>query len=303
MVGEVSTGGGAKPALSDMKQDDQSPDLLQLLTLERLEQNLFRATSWDVGQGSVFGGQVLGQALTAATQTVTGRNAHSMHAYFLLPGDYRAPIVYDVERVRDGRSFSTRRVVAVQHGKTIFIMSVSFQVAEEGVDHQRDMPPVPAPENLPSKTELAEKIIDRIPEASRDFLLRKRPIEFRPVDPVDPLSSESHPPYRQIWMRSIASLPDALAVHQAVLAYASDFSLLGTALLPHGLSLLQNRVRAASLDHAMWFHRDFRADEWLLYALESPNAVNCRGLGQGSIFSQDGRLVATVIQEGLIRTG
>ena len=277
------------------------PDLAAHLTLERLEENLFRGDSWEVGQGSVFGGQVLGQALAAATQTVETRRVHSLHGYFLLPGNPRAPIVYAVERLRDGRSFNTRRVTAIQRGQVIFSMSASFQVTEEGLEHQREMPSVPGPENLPSRIELARKIEDRIPEKLRGYLLRERPIEFRPVDPGDPLSGEPRPPRRQIWLRAIQPLPDEPALHQAALAYASDYSLLGTALLPHGRSLLQGRIQAASLDHAMWFHRDFRADDWLLYSLESPNAGNCRGMGQGSLFARDGRLVATVMQEGLIR--
>ena len=277
------------------------PDLAAHLTLERLEENLFRGDSWEVGQGSVFGGQVLGQALAAAGLTVEERLAHSLHAYFLLPGDPQDTIDYAVRRIRDGRSFTTREVVAYQRDQEIFRMMASFQIAERGIEHQAEMPQVAGPEGLQSKNELAEKIVDRVPEKYRCFLLRQRPIEFRPVAPGDPLNPEPRPPRRQIWLRAIAPLPDDPALHQAVLAYASDFSLLGTALLSHGFSLVQGQVKAASIDHAMWFHRDFRADEWLLYSLESPSAGSCRGMGQGRLFTRDGRLVATVVQEGLLR--
>ncbi len=276
-------------------------DLINHLTLERLEENLFRGESRDVGQKNVFGGQVLGQALMAASRTVEGRLAHSLHGYFLLPGDPQAPIVYDVERIRDGRSFTTRRVVAIQHGRPIFNMAASFQIREEGVEHQAEMPDAPGPEGLPDKAELGKKAAEKASGKVREFLLQQRPIEFRPVDPADPLLPEPRPAHRQVWMRAAAPLPDDPALHQAVLAYASDFSLLGTAFLPHGLSFLQRQVQAASIDHAMWFHRDFRMDEWLLYAMDSPSACNARGLSRGSLFSRDGKLVASVAQEGLIR--
>ncbi|BCR04713.1 acyl-CoA thioesterase II [Desulfuromonas versatilis] len=276
-------------------------DLVKHLTLERLEENLFRGESRDVGQKSVFGGQVLGQALMAAARTVEGRQAHSLHGYFLLPGDPRAPIVYDVERIRDGRSFTTRRVVAIQHGRAIFNMAASFQIREQGVEHQAQMPEVPGPEGLADKAELGRRAAERASGRVRRFLLQPRPIEFRPVAPDDPLEPEPRPPQRQLWLRAAAALPDDPALHQAVLAYASDFSLLGTAFLPHGLSFLQRQVQAASLDHAMWFHREFRLDDWLLYAMDSPSAGNARGLCRGSIFTRDGKLVASVAQEGLIR--
>ena len=280
---------------------DLVQDLLDHLSLERIEENLFRGESRDIGGRSVFGGQVLGQALTAARQTVEGREAHSLHGYFLRPGDMDPPIIYEVERIRDGRSFTTRRVVAIQHGQAIFNLSASFQAREEGVEHQAQMPQVPGPEGLANKTELGRRAAQEAPEEVRGFLTRERPIELRPVQPVDLLHPEVRPPQREIWLRVPRVLPDLPAVHQAVLAYASDFSLLGTALLPHGLSFLQRQVRAASLDHAMWFHRDFRVDEWLLYVMDSPSASHARGLSRGSFFSRDGKLVASVAQEGLIR--
>lgn len=276
-------------------------DLLKLLTLERLEKNLFRGDSRDYGGKSVFGGQVLGQALIAAGNTVEGLEAHSLHAYFLYPGDVQAPIVYEVDRLRDGRSFSTRQVVGIQHGREIFNMSASFQIKEEGFEHQAEMPQVQGPEGLPDKTELWEKTAQKAPEHIRKILLQERPIEYRPIRPVDPLHPELRPPNREVWFRANGSLPEEAAVHKAVLAYASDFSLLSTAFLPHGISYYQQQVQMASLDHSMWFHRNFRMDEWLLYVMDSPSASNSRGLSRGSIFSRDGKLVASVAQEGLIR--
>jgi len=276
-------------------------DLLDHLLLERLEENLFRGDSRSIGYRSVFGGQVLGQALTAAARTVEGRLAHSFHAYFLLPGDTQAPIIYDVERIRDGRSFTTRRVVAIQHGRAIFNMAASFQIRDEGIEHQAEMPRVPEPEELRSKAELNQRAAQNAPEKVRSFLLRQLPIEFRPVRPTDPLHPQPQPPQQQMWLRAVGPLPDDPQIHQAILAYASDFPLLGTALLPHGLSFLQKGARAASLDHAMWFHRDFRVDEWLLYAMESPSASNARGLSWGRFFTRDGELVASTAQEGMIR--
>lgn len=281
--------------------NDTVLDLLQLLTLERLDDNRFRGESRDIGGKSVFGGQVLGQALSAAEQTVEGRDAHSMHAYFLLPGDMQQPIIYEVERIRDGRSFTTRRVVAKQHGRAIFNMAASFQFREAGVEHQAPMPELPGPEGLPDKTELGERRALSAPEASRPYLTHRRAIEIRPIDPVDPLQPEVRPPQRAVWLRVPGRLPDHPAIHRAALAYASDYSLLGTALLPHGLAFLQRQVQAASLDHAMWFHREFRVDDWLLYVMDSPSACNARGLSRGSFFTRDGRLVASAAQEGLMR--
>lgn len=281
--------------------DDPVEDLVEHLRLEALEVNMFRGESRDVGQKSVFGGQVLAQALMAASRTVEDGLAHSLHGYFLLPGDPQAPIVYDVERIRDGRSFATRRVVAIQHGRTIFNMSASFHAQEEGIDHQIDSPRVPDPEELPSAGELARKTAPRAPKKARDYLTMRRPIEFRPVDPVDMLEPEKRPPQRCSWMRAAGELPHDPILHQAVLAYASDFALLGTALLPHGLSFLQGGVQAVSLDHAMWFHRPFRADRWLLYDMDSPSAFGARAFTRGSLFDADGRMVASVAQEGLVR--
>lgn len=281
--------------------NDIVQDLLQLLTLTRLDDNRFCGESRDIGGSSVFGGQVLGQALSAAEQTVAGRDAHSMHAYFLLPGDMKEPIVYEVERIRDGRSFSTRRVVARQHGRPIFNMAASFQLHEPGVEHQAQMPQVPGPDGLPNKTELGERVALSAPEAIRPYLTHRRAIEIRPIDPVDPLQPEVRPPQRAVWLRVPGRLPDNPAIHRAALAYASDYSLLGTALLPHGLSFLQRQVQAASLDHAMWFHREFRVDEWLLYVMDSPSACNARGLSRGSFFTRDGLLIASAAQEGLMR--
>jgi len=282
-------------------KDNLLHDLLDHLTLEPLREDRFRGESRSLGGKSVFGGQVLGQALLAADATVEGRLAHSLHAYFLLAGDPTAPIVYEVERIRDGRSFATRRVVAVQHGRPIFNMAVSFQVAEEGLDHHAPMPDVPGPEGLLSGSELHRQIADHLPESHREALTAERPIEMRPVQPRDLLNPERRPPQRQVWLRTVGTLPDEPALHQAMLAYASDFTLLATALFPHGLSFFNPEVQAVSLDHAMWFHRPFRMDEWLLYAMDSPSASAGRGLGRGSIFTRDGRLVASVAQEGVIR--
>jgi acyl-CoA thioesterase-2 len=280
---------------------DSVPDLLQTLTLERLDENLYRGESRDIGGHHLFGGQLLGQALLAASQTVEWRGAHSMHGYFLRPGDKSAPVIYEVDRIRSGRSYATRRVVAIQHGKPIFNMSASFQVREEGIEHQIEMPEVPSPDALPDMTELFRRKQEEVPERLARLLARQRPIEFRPVDPVHPFEPEPRPPFRQIWFRVDAGLPDDPAVHKALLAYASDFSLLGTALLPHALTFMQGTIRAASLDHAMWFHRDFRVDEWLLYAMDSPSASHGRGFSRGHLFSRDGRLLASVTQEGMIR--
>ena len=282
-------------------KDNLLHDLLDHLTLEPLREDRFRGESRSLGGKSVFGGQVLGQALLAADATVEGRRAHSLHAYFLLAGDPTAPIVYEVERIRDGRSFATRRVVAVQHGRPIFNMAVSFQVAEEGLDHHAPMPDVPGPEGLLSGSELHRQIADHLPESHREALTAESPIEMRPVQPRDLLNPERRPPQRQVWLRTVGTLPDEPALHQAILAYASDFTLLATALFPHGLSFFNPEVQAVSLDHAMWFHRPFRMDEWLLYAMDSPSASAGRGLGRGCIFTRDGRLVASVAQEGLIR--
>lgn len=284
-----------------LMNNDLLQDLLDHLTLEPVAEDRFRGESRSLGGKSVFGGQVLGQALLAADATVTGRRAHSLHAYFLLAGDPKAPIVYEVERIRDGRSFATRRVVAVQHGRAIFNMAVSFQVPEEGLEHHAPMPEVPGPEDLLSASDLHRQVADRLPAKRREALIAERPIELRPVQPRDLFDPEPLPPQRQVWFRAAGSLPDDPALHQAMLAYASDFTLLGTALYPHGLSFYHPGLQALSLDHAMWFHRPFRMDDWLLYVMDSPSASAGRGLGRGSIFTRDGRLIASVAQEGVIR--
>lgn len=277
-------------------------DLLNLLDLEEIERNIFRARTGDIGSGSVFGGQVLAQALVAAGRTVeSDRFAHSLHGYFILPGDVEAPIVYFVDRLRDGKSFATRRVTAIQHGKAIFNMAASFQVQEAGVEHQIDMPDVPGPEGLPRELDLIRSIAERIPEPLRAIYTQDSPIEFRPVVSIDPFRPDRRPPLKHVWLRAVGDLPAGLLEHQGVLAYASDCGLLGTALLPHGLSFQQPQLQAATLDHALWFHRPFRVDEWLLYTSDSPIAAGARGFTRGSLFTRDGTLVASVVQEGLLR--
>ncbi len=275
--------------------------LMETLDLEPLEVNLFRGRSPQVGWQRVFGGQVIGQSLVAATRTVEDRSVHSLHGYFIRPGDPGVPIIYEVDPYRDGRSFTTRRVVAIQHGKPIFSMAASFHVAEDGLDHQFDMPDVPAPEDLPSEKELVARFSDAIPEMIRKYWERDRPIELRPValrNYLEPVPSE---PFQQVWIRASDTLPDDDALHQCVLAYASDMTLLDTALIAHGRTLFDRDLQLASLDHALWFHRTFRADEWLLYSQDSPSSSNALGFTRGSIFTRDGKLVASVAQEGLIR--
>jgi len=277
-------------------------ELIDLLSLERLEENLFRGQSRDIGTRYVFGGQVLGQALSAAQQTVgSDRFVHSLHAYFLRAGDIEAPIVYEVDRARDGKSFSVRRVVAIQHGQPIFNFSASFQVAEEGVEHQMTMPQVPMPEDLPAPVQLSMEELEHIPVKRRRWLNRRGPFEFRYVSPRDDVHRPKLPPYQQIWFRLVDRAPDSEILHRAMLAYASDFHLIGTAMFPHGMSYLQNNVMVASLDHALWFHRPVRVDEWLLYSCDSPTAQGSRGFSRGMIYTRDGVLVASTAQEGLIR--
>ncbi len=276
-------------------------NLLAILDLERLEVNLFRGHSPQVGMKRVFGGQVLGQALVAATRTVEGVLPHSLHAYFLLGGDPAVPIIYDVDRIRDGKSFTTRRVVAIQHGRAIFSMSVSFHNDEEGLEHQMTKPDVPLPDQLPSDIEIKQQILPELPEAVRNYYLRDRPIELRPVD-FGRYAGKPQPDNRfNIWMRTTAPLPDDPAIHRCALAYASDMTILDTALLPHQRSIFDRNIMGASLDHAVWFHRPFRADQWLLYSQDSPNSHGSRGFGRGLIFAADGTLVASVAQEGLMR--
>ena len=277
-------------------------DLLGLLDLEPIEQDIFRGRNRDVGFGRVYGGQVLAQALVAAQRTVdVGRAAHSLHGYFILPGDVAAPIVYFVDRLRDGNSFTTRRVTAIQHGRAIFNMSASFHVREEGPEHQPELPAVPQPEELPREIDLIRAMADRIPERLRGVYTQDRPIDFRPVDPVDPYRPEKRAPTKYVWLRSEGALPEEEIHHQALLAYASDYGLLGAALLPHGLSFQHPWLQAASLDHSLWIHRPFRMDDWLLYAMDSPTAAGARAFTRGSIYTRDGRLVASTAQEGLTR--
>jgi acyl-CoA thioesterase-2 len=276
-------------------------ELVALLTLERLEDNLFRGQSRDIGTKYVFGGQVLGQALSAAQQTVEGRGVHSIHAYFLRAGDIEAPIIYQVERARDGHSFSVRRVTAIQHGEPIFVFAASFQKPEPGLEHQINMPEVPAPEDVePTRSPSAEELA-RLPPKMQRWLSRMGPFEMRPIYPRDEVKPPKRPPYQQVWFRLTHKVGDSAELHQALLAYASDFYLLGTTTFPHGISYYQPNVQMASLDHAMWFHRPFRVDDWLLYSLDSPTAQNARGLARGLIYTRDGTLVASVAQEGLIR--
>lgn len=282
-------------------------DLLDLLDLEPIEVHLFRGRNRPIGSSRVYGGQVLAQALVAAGRTVPpSRVAHSLHAYFILPGDVAAPILYQVDPLRDGGSFTTRRVTAIQHGRPIFNAQFSFQREEAGHDHQAEArPDVPAPETLSSERDLVHAIAERIPEPLRTALTRERPIDFRPVAPADPFVPVPREARVQTWIRAAGTLPSARPedrlIHQAVLAYASDWGLLGAALLPHARSVFDPRIQAASLDHAVWFHRPFRADEWLLYAVESPTAAGGRGFTRGSVFDAEGRLVASTAQEGLVR--
>ena len=279
-------------------------EVVEILDLEPLEVNLFRGRSPQSRWQRVFGGQVIGQALVAACRTVDDvatRPPHSLHAYFLLGGDPKVPIIYEVDRIRDGKSFTTRSVKAIQHGRAIFSMSVSFHVVEPGFTHQAKMPVVPKPEALPSDSELKERIFPLLPEPARRYYERERPIEFRPVEFSRYLGEKSEEGRFDVWIRATGRLPDEPAIHQCVLAYASDMMLLDAALIPHGRSVFSEDIMAASLDHALWFHRPFRADEWLLYAQDSPNLADSRGFSRGLIFAGDGTLVASVAQEGLLR--
>lgn len=283
-------------------QEQTIIDVINLLDLEEIEQNHYRATSPSDGWQRVYGGQVLGQALVAASRTVPDdRPAHSLHGYFLRAGDTEAPILYKVDRIRDGRSFTTRNVVAIQHGRAIFSMSISFQLIEEGLSHQAQMPEVPMPEELRDERELRADQAEQLPAEFRESFLRDRPIDFRPIDPQDLLQPRKRPPQQYCWMKIRDPLPEDPQLHQCVLAYLSDWSLLDTSTYPHGLSFLNDQLQMASLDHAMWFHRPFRADDWLLYAQDSPSASGSRGLNRGQIFSRNGDLVASAAQEGLMR--
>lgn len=279
-------------------------ELLHLLKLEQIEKTIFRGQSQDLGFPQVFGGQVIGQSLSAAKQTVDeDRSLHSYHCYFLRPGDASKPIVYEVDYARDGRSFTSRRIVAIQNGKTILHASASFQVPEEGLEHQHpDMPDVPGPEELVTQQEQMMKFAHKVKDPiKREKLLAPKPIEIRPVE-NDYAKATVAPPIKHYWIKSAGVMPDDLRIHKYVLAYTSDFGLLGSALKPHGLSLPNTQLKLASIDHAIWFHHDFRMDDWLLYAMESPTASGARGMTRGQIFDRSGRLVASTAQEGLMRT-
>jgi acyl-CoA thioesterase-2 len=279
-------------------------ELIEILDLETLELNLFRGRSPQSRWQRVYGGQVIGQALVAACRTVddvSARPPHSLHAYFLLGGDPKVPIIYEVDRIRDGRSFTTRRVVAIQHGHAIFSMSVSFHMAEGGLSHQIKMPDVPKPDELPTEVEMKEKVWPHMPEPVRQYYERERPIELRPTNWDRYLGGKPHEGRFRIWIRAAGKLPDSPAIHQCVLAYASDMTLLDAALIQHGRSVFDKDIMAASLDHALWFHRPFRADEWMLYAQDSPSLADSRGFSRGLIFASDGTLIASVAQEGLVR--
>ncbi|RIY02472.1 acyl-CoA thioesterase II [Aureimonas flava] len=282
--------------------DETMNRLIRALDLEKLEENLYRGVSSSVGWQRTFGGEVIAQALVAAQRTVAAeRPVHSLHGYFLRPGNPQAPVIYEVARIRDGGSFTTRIVHGIQHGEAIFTLSASFQRREEGLDHQMPMPDVPRPDALPSAADLADEILARAPEPIRRYWSRPRPIEFRPVSFDHYLTREPLPPRQHVWVRTVAPLGDDPALNAAALAYLSDMTLLDTALFAHGLSVFDERIQAASLDHAMWFHRPVRVGDWHLYAQDSPSSSGGRGLTRGSLFALDGTLVASVAQEGLIR--
>lgn len=275
-------------------------ELIPILDLEQIEENIFRGESHFMGSPRVFGGQVLAQTLRAAQLTVPDdRHIHSLHGYFILPGDLTKPIVFMVDRIRDGRSFTTRRVVAVQNGKAIFNMAASFQIEEGGYDHQVRMPDVPSPDQLMNNVQLVEKYKDYLPAGIKAFLSQPRPIEFRPVEPEKSFGHVSGEPSRHVWMKANGAIGEDNNLHKMLLAYASDYNLLSTALQPHRDKI--TGLVMASLDHAMWFHRNFKMNEWLLYSLDSPSASNSRGFTRGSIYNQEGVLVASVVQEGLMR--
>lgn len=285
-----------------MAQSQSLSDLLSILKLEQLEVNLFRGSNKDIGSRSVFGGQVAAQCLSAAIQTVPeDREVHSLHGYFILPGDVSAPIVFQVDRTRDGRSFTTRRVVAIQHGRAIFHMAASFQLDQPGLEHQLDMPDVPGPEELSTAKEHLSKAFEARNVPLPKFYEIDKAVVFKPVEVFDPFSPESYPPRMHVWMRISDTLPDQPDLHRILLTYASDFYLLTTALRPHPIARFSGKFMMASLDHALWFHRKARVDEWLLYAMDTPSSSGSRAFCRGSLYSQDGQLVASAVQEGLIR--
>ena len=275
--------------------------LLTILDLERIEENIFRGLSPQVGWQRVFGGLVIAQALVATARTVEERAPHSLHGYFLLPGDPSVPIIYEVDRIRDGKSFTTRRCNAIQHGRAIFSLSASFQIEEPGLEHALPMPKVPSPDELPSEAEMLRRFGDLMPEAVRRYFARERPVEMRPVDLSRYVKHQAGALEQKVWMRASARLPNDPSVHRAMLAYLSDVTLIDSVLGAHGRSIFDPGLQVASLDHALWFHRPFRADEWLLYAQDSPSSGSARGFARGLLFSHDGRLIASVVQEGLIR--
>ncbi|MFP6655939.1 MAG: acyl-CoA thioesterase II [Myxococcota bacterium] len=275
--------------------------LLDILDLEEIELNLFRGRSPQERSQRVFGGQVVGQALVAANRTVEDRHVHSLKGDFLRPGDPKIPILYEVDRIRDGKSFTTRRVVAIQHGRAIFSMAVSFQVEESGFEHQTPMPEMPSPSETPDPTQFDEKVRRMIPEKNRLWLNGPKSIEVRPVEVNDPIEPQKRSPHMAVWLRAAGRMPDDPRLHQCVLAYASDMNLLDTCLLPHAVSWMNPKFQSASLDHSIWFHHRFRADEWLLFVQDSPAASGGRGFNRGLVYTEDGKLVASVVQEGLIR--
>ena len=276
-------------------------EVIDLLTLERLEDNFFRGESRDIGSPQVFGGQILGQALSAAHRTVENRIPHSLHAYFLRPGDFNLPVIYQVERSRDGGSYSNRRVVAIQHGRPILNLAASFKTPEDGLEHQVEMPEVPGPEGLTSLADINQAMLDKVPEKMRRFLAHKPPFEFRPIEAPKFIEPGARTPVKNIWMRACGQLPEDPELHRNLLAYVSDYELLGTATLPHEIDVGTKPLLMASLDHAMWFHRHARVDQWLLYAFDSPVSTGGRGYSRGQIFTRDGGLVASTAQEGVIR--
>lgn len=276
-------------------------NLIKLLELEQLSETKFQGHSQDLGFAKLFGGQVIGQSLSAASQTLSQRTPHSLHAYFLRPGDANHPIQFDVEKVRDGRTFSVRRVIASQFQKPILAMTASFQLSEEGMEHQEAMPNVPGPDNLEPELKLFRDHAEEIPEHVRSQFTADRPIEYRIVEAQNPFRPRHGIAKRHMWIRSTAALPDNPLVHQSMLAYTTDYGFLETALMPHGISIAHPKLQIASLDHAIWFHQPFRLDDWLLYVADSPSAGGARGYVRGQIFDRDGRLVASTSQEGLIR--
>jgi len=283
------------------KQSEVFQELLALMELEQIEDNLFRGVSRDIGTQRVFGGQVLAQAVLAASRTVENRQIHSLHAYFLRAGDPDARIVFDVDRSRDGRSFSSRRVVAIQHGRPIFTLAASFQVEEEGLEHEFEMPDIPPPEELSPVDLLPRHEFDHMPQTMQRWLDRFGPFEFRWAHGYSVFEPTPQPPFKALWFKLHGQLPDNVALHRALLAYVSDFHLVGTATLPHGISWVSGKLMIASLDHAMWFHRDFRLDDWMLYVCDSPSTSSGRGLARGMMYSRQGALVASTAQEGVIR--